>query len=575
MATPFTTTCGISVSNNYDTVGTLTRASLKVLTPTELAALFKTGSTWHEMTALLKTQFEMKACGIRRYGFYDWLMSSNKPGMGKLINIVRRDRGDSLIQPFIMGRQMSVVNIDHWAITNGWANNAYTGETTGPLTAAQQALGAATDRIIRVVTRYGIDLDAKYFLAKHTVLILDVYGGASAVGEWRVLASAAASDASYVDVLVTSQNAGSATNYNPAPTANAIVLNGINNVNDYEKWCQNSANYNPVKHVPFWYQTRRRARQIDEHYKELFAKLMEDNSYFAEFADVPAAERNRQDELLWQKQFVHSFLFGKPISANQTLTGWGSLEQITSVSGATVDPGTGGKLIAYRANMIGVYEQLKACSQVKDLQNQTLNMTEFVDALYNVYRARKSRGKNVTEIDVYTDRVTADLVEMGAINLTKAKYGDIIRINIEPGSNEWGFSWKKLRCPEVPFAINVITEETFDDLQTAFYTEDSGDGALAARGRFLMVLDIGNGGSIYPAVLGSNRRVWKTGEIGDLAKLDSTFACVMENPTIETTLTSETVTAIAECPTNSLWIEGIRLQTPVTTGKTTPYTDLY
>ena len=104
MATPFTTTCGISVSNNYDTVGTLTRASLKVLTPTELAALFKTGSTWHEMTALLKTQFEMKACGIRRYGFYDWLMSSNKPGMGKLINIVRRDRGDSLIEPFIMGR---------------------------------------------------------------------------------------------------------------------------------------------------------------------------------------------------------------------------------------------------------------------------------------------------------------------------------------------------------------------------------------------------------------------------------------------------------------------------------------
>lgn len=576
---PFSTACGVVVNNSYQTAGSLTRASWDILTPDEVKALYFNSGTakWREMTAYLKTQFEMKACGVRRYGLYDWLMSSTRSGMGSLVNKVRRDRGESLIQPFIMGRQMSVVNMDYWAITNGWVRSGYTEEVTGPLTAAAMtAAGVAnTDRIIRVVSRYGIELDPGWFLNRHSIYILNtLVGGTAANGEWRVLTSAAASDGTYCDVALRTQNTYDTSAVDTTPT-NGIVLVGINNVNDYESWCHNPANYNPIKHVPFWYQTRRRTREIDDSYKEMLAALIDDNAWFEQFYNLPIAERNRQDELQWQKQFVNSFLFGRPISSNQTLSLWENLEQITSATGDTIDPDTGGKLIAFRANMIGIYEQMKACSRVKDLQNQAINIQEFIDTIEEVRRARSSRGQKADSIDIYAPRTMCELMEQGLINYTRARYGDILRINITPGQNEFGFMWKSFQLPSLPCTVNFIREETFDDLEKAFSDEDSGDGALASRGRMMLILDMGKGGSIYPATMATNRKVHKVGDLELLAKIDSTMACVMEAQTREVTLTSETVTAIDECPANSLWIEGVAMSTPVTTGKTSPYTDLY
>ena len=45
--------------------------------------------------------------------------------------------------------------------------------------------------------------------------------------------------------------------------------------------------------------------------------------------------------------------------------------------------------------------------------------------------------------------------------------------------------------------------------------------------------------------------VERNGQVEDLAKVDSTFSCVMENPTIERSLYSETMTTVVECPSDS------------------------
>jgi len=584
--------CSVVASNNYDTCGSLTKSNLAQLTAAQVRALFTAGSgIWYENKSYLKTQFEMAACGIKRYGLYDWIMSSNRPGLGKLINQVNRDKGPSLIQPFIMARQKSVINTDFWYIISGADKDDYTPATAtplgnaGPLTVAQIALHETdADRVIRVSSVYGgtsFDLSAAWFLEKQYIYILGASGGASTHGAWRVLAAAAGTPASgipCVDVLITSQNTYSTTAVDATPTS-GVVLIGINNVNDYEKFCANPANINPWKHVPFWYQTRRRTRCVDSTYRELFAKLMADNEYFAEFGDLPLAERNRQDEAEWQKQFINSFFFGRPISSNQTLSLWGSLDDINAYNGTTtgVNPETGGQLQAVRANMIGVYEIMKTCadsggfSRVRDLQNQALNIQELFDELVNIYRARKSSGKaNPQLIDSYCGLVVSELLEIGIINWFKEKYGDIIRVNITPGSNEFGFTWKTFDLPFYGIKFNVITEETFDDLETAFTT------AGVTRGGFLMILDLGKGGTIYPAILGSNRKVYTVGDINNLAKLDSSYSCVMEAPTAEKTLTSETVTAIVECPSNSLWIEGIATDAAmIYSGRVSAYGNLY
>ena len=101
----FATQCDVAIGNTYGTTGTLTRASLSVLTPAQTKALFSPAANkWAELDALLKHQFEMKACGIRRSSLYEWIMSSNKPGLGALVNTQRTNKGPSLIQPFILGR---------------------------------------------------------------------------------------------------------------------------------------------------------------------------------------------------------------------------------------------------------------------------------------------------------------------------------------------------------------------------------------------------------------------------------------------------------------------------------------
>lgn len=570
------TPCHVVVSNNFDTCGTITRASIAHLTPSQLEDIFRPEGLFADMDAWFKTSFEMQACGTKVNGMYDWLMSSQR-NVGSLLNTTKVDRGPGLLQPFVLARQDSVINKEFWAITTGWANSAYTAESTGPLTAGDKALGSASDRIIRVVTRYGIDMNAQWFLDKDRVFIMGrTGGGQSTRGVWKVLASEVAADLTYVDVLITTENAASSTPYDTAPTAGVLMAMG-NNVSDWESWCNNRPTLDPRHRVPFWIQTMRRTRCVDSEYRKVFARLMESNEYFRAFGDLPLAERNRQDEEDFQKRWLISFFFGKAISTNQTLANWQDLEQILTVTGDQIDVGLGGKLVAYRANMIGVYEQLRACGQVTDLQNNRLNFYEFLDENYRIYRSRKSQGKSVTAIDWFTDSVYAAQFESAVIEYYKQEYADVIQINISTGSNTFGFQWRSFTVKyPVGITINIVTHEFFDDLVSAADAE-----GIISSGRFLLALEMGKpgtrGGTIYPGMVTSNRKQRTLGELENLSRIDPTFACTMEYITQEISLVSETVTAVVECPSNSRWIEGIAEGVPVTTGKSLnpSYANLY
>lgn len=571
--------CTVAVSNNFDTHGTITRSSIDHLTPDDLEALFKPGGLYADMDAWFQTSFEMQACGTQVNGLYDWLMSSYR-SIGGLQNYTKVDRGPSLLQPFVLARQDSVINKEFWAITQGYANGAYTAAVTGPLTADDKTYAAGLDanyRIIRVVTRYGFDMDAKWFNDRDRIMIFGLAAnGQSTRGQWRVAVAEAAADSSYVDVAIVSENAGSSTPYATAPTA-GVVLRAGNNVNDFESFCANRPTQDPRKRVPFWVQTMRRIRSVDSEYLKVFERLMESNQYFREFGDLPLAERNRQDEVDFQRNWLITFFFGKAISASQTMALWENLESILTVTGTNTDPGLGGKVIAKRANIVGVREQMQACGQVRDLQNQLLNFYEFLDENYRIMRARKSQGKAVTSLDWFTDAVFAAEFETAVINYYRQEYGDIIRIEVETGGNEWGFSWRTFTVKfPVGVKINIITHDFFNDLVDAGTAE-----SVASSTRFLLCLEMGKpgpkGGTIYPGMTASNRKVRTLGELENLARVDRTFACTMEHITEEITLSSETCTAVVECPANSLWIEGIREGVPLVTGKSSnpTYTNLY
>lgn len=577
--------CSIAVNNNFDTAGSVTRANVANLTPSQLEDLFKPSGLFADMDAWFITAFEMQMCGIKRNGLYDWLMSSARQ-MGNLVTVQNVDRGPSLLFPFVLARQDSIINDEYWAITSGQAQSGYTGGVTGPLTTGQLALGVAGDRVIRVVSRYGLDLDAKYFLSADRIFILSQGGnGVSQRGQWKVLSSAAevATHPSYVDVLITSENSGSSTAWNSAPTTAAVVLMGANNVSDWESYCLNRPTRDPRKRVPFWYQTMRRARVVDSEYEKVLARLMASNKYFQQFGDLPLAERNRQDEEMFQRAWLRTFFFGKPINSNQTMANWQSLPEIDSIQGSFINTGLQGKIVARRANMVGVREQLLACGQVFDLQNNNLNWYEWLTNNYNIMRSRKTQGKNVTDLDWFTDSAYAGQMETAMVNYLIAEYGNTVRIVIEKGTNELGFSWRTF---EVKFPagikINVISHEFFDDIVNAMYNEGGATGsALASAGRLLLCLEMGKsgpkGGTIYPGMIATNRKVRTLGELENMARIDPTYACTMEVPTERINLTSETCTAVVECPSNSAWIEGIPFGVPSTAGLTAnaTYTNLY
>lgn len=551
MATGFSDTCSVAIGNSYNTCGTLTRANLNVLTPTQIRDLYGPSGKWAELDSTLKHAIEMQACGIPRSSLYDWIMSSNKRGLSAMVNVEKIARGPSLIKPFILGKQQSIVNTDHWYIV---ANRDAGGYAAQSGSEALTPSGTSGARFLDLKSSFSsADPSGDYFLPGKIIHVMSKNGttGVLQYTSMKIIASAVnADDATIVDVeCVLAQ--GTSGTIETAPTAAAgLVFAGINNVADVEAWCYNMVNTNATKLVPFWFQTRRRQRCVDSEYRKVFENLMRSNEWFRVFQELPIAERNRQDELRDRKEFLHAFFWQTQISDNQTVTNWGSLEQIVSISGASVDPGTSGKLQAYRANFIGVIPQLQACGQFNDSAGTALEIGQWLETeIYDVWRARSKDGAPATEIDVFTDQTTADQFMTAFIKYSKDKTGDIVRLNIDDGTTTLGFPFRryKLYKPHGVF-LNIITDNFFDDLVAASSSAYNGPGESV--GKFLMVLDLG--GSIYPAILGSNRKIYTTGQIDDLARIDKTFACVMENPTVERTLTSETTTVVVECPKRSL-----------------------
>lgn len=569
----FAEQCSVVYSNNYDTCGSATRAQIAYLKPADLEAMFTAGGLFAELDAWFKTAIEMKACGTKTYALYDWIMGSARRGQGNLLGRTPVSNTVSLLHPFILGKQSSVINTDFWVISTGYANSGYTAEVTGPLDAEDLALGAAGDRVIRVISPNGIDLDAKWFNERTVIHILTRESGVVGDGAWKVLASAVASDNSYVDVLVVSQNAGSSAAYDTTPNA-GLVLIGVNNVHDVEKWCNNLPNWDPRKVVPFWVQTFRRTRCVDSEYIKFYNRLRTSgaNEAFRAFGDMDLAQRNAQDELEHKKRFVNHFFFSKPLNANQTTALWRSLPEITTPTGFSVDPGTGGKLMGVRAENVGVLEQLRRCDRVRDLLGHQLNFYEFLDENYRIMRARESNGKQVNEIDWYTDSVTAANMQTAFLQYWKQESLEQLQLTMEFNKiNELGMKYMSFYAKHPSgVRINIIVDRFFDDFRSANKSISQEN-----VGVMLLCLDIGKGGSIYWAQMKSNRKTFTVGDLNDLAKIDKDWACVMEAVTKEVTLISDTGAVIVECPQESLWIWGMADAVPLMTGKTAAEENLY
>ena len=609
--------CSIPISNSYDSCGTITRANIAYATPEGLLGIFKGtdslgGSSvtqYRDMQSLMTTNLELKACGTKTYGLYDWLMSSARP-VGALVNQKKIQGTDSIMEPFVLAAQKSIINSDFWAVTHGFTAANYTthASTTGvdgrPVAKPSTTYGAVT-QILRLRSRDSLDPNTAWFVPGATLHVFSRKNTGVASRTQYIIAAAAneipasGAVATFTDVaLVNVSNGDTSSDTN---SFIGIATIGANNVSDYESWCNNRPALNPNKVVPFWIQTSRYTLCVDEFYKEWFAKMTSNNPYFAKFGDVTLAERNRQLGSMWQREWMNSFFWGKRFSANQSLANWTSLptqyahysSNLTGpVSGYDSGTSTNTTQIGRKANAIGVYEQLASCGRVKDLKGQRLNLAELFNELYLLYRARSSGGRPADSMDVYTDSRTAANIQVAMVKYydvnTQGKTGGTMRMNwdVKDGKiDKLGF---RVRSYELLYpqgvTLNVITDNYFDDFLSAVKAEEvavlgsdheSGQGIDRKNGdsgRFLMFLDLGGG--IYPGIVNSNRKVHTVGALQDLAKIDDGYSCVMNTPTKEITLNSVTWTAIVECPDDNLIVENFDDDVPDVVVSAAEYTVL-
>lgn len=550
--------CLPAIGTSLSSCGTLTKCSIVTATPAILATIFTDGSgNFRDMSSLLATQLELKMCGARVNGLYDLLMANAKP-MGKLINKQTVRGGYDEIQPFILASQKSIINAEFWEVIG--------------------SIGTTTTATFYVINRNGIELDPQWFVAGNYVYIAArTAGGSSARTSWEIT-QCVASTFSGVNVLAVTASGRSSASYSAINQTNlptrGVLVRGTNNINDFEQWCRNRPALNPNKRVPFWIQTSRYTLCSDQLYEETFARLVKNNEYFRIFGDVPLAERNRQLGEIAQREWLNSFFWGVRYNSNQTLSLYRSLPQITTYASSDLYlPGSEGRCVGFRASAVGVYEQMLECGRVFDLQGQVLNLLEFFDQIYQLVRVRDQMGTSMDthSIDILTDSTTAYLFELAMIDYYKSQYGsNTIAVQVTPGEmGDLGLKWNSYRLlwPQ-GVTLNVISHWYFDDLASAA-TVAGQEGS----GRFLWILDWPG---VYPGIVASNRKQFTSGNLADLAKIDDSFACVMERPTQTVTLNSTTWTAVVECPAANLIIENFASIKPVSASKSGPQPyDLY
>ncbi len=598
----FVSQCSPVVSSSYDTCGTVTRASISYLSKTDLEALFAPAGLFADLDSWFMHAIEMKACGVQRNVMYDWIMANADHTVWRgAMTGIKGVKTESLLQPFVFGSQVGVAIDGYWKIVAGGTISDSVG-TPGSAAATTTALGtinfnpntikaengsttiafnATGVRFIRVQTRaeFSMPYDASFFVPRMTIHIFSTgAGGVSQHGQWQVLG---AINTDYgIDVAIRNQNISGQEAFDATPVAasNAVLIPGVNNVNDYEVWCNNRPTIDQRKRVPFWFQTFRSSRCVDDFYKEVFQKLMQTNPAFREFGDLDLAERNRQDEQRDQSEFVNSFFFNKPSSSNQTTSLWQNLEPIYTAEGNGIKLGLGSKLVGRRAEFIGVKEQLRLCDRVFDLVGNPLKMYEWLDLNYTLMRTRSTglKGKKITDIDWYTTSAFRALFQQAYVEYAAGVWGTQARWNFDfnqVGEAGMLFDSYTFQYPS-GIKINLVSNDWFDD-----FLDQMTEAGSPNRGNLLLALDIGkpgpNGGDIYWADMGTTRQTSKSADLAALARLDSTMRCVMKHTSVEQTLRSSTGTVIVECPSSHAWVEGFSLSKPVITAKTTPYTDLY
>ena len=456
---------------------TLTRANITARTAADMQADYFKEMGMDKIVAQTK---ELRMTGVKQNALMDLLMSRMKPGKQGILG--SDQHGRSVISPFSLIPQRSVINSNYWVIESG--------EATPGATYPGQHAGAWRIKIINEAGPFASSLRSleKYFLpGKYvTVLTKDVADDTGRTLQFKVLGSLNADSGGVqkanIDLEPPYTAAGWAAltgdEQDVFAPERGVVINMSNSVSNYESWCyQYPAEIN-LKLRDFWWQTIRSTWCYnDEYVKALTAPLTSD--FFKKFRTLQLAEQRKRQGMQEERDFFNTVFYGQRINEVQTQEDYTDLPQV-------VDPNNTSCLLEYKANTLGVRTQLDECQRVTDFQNAPLDIDLIKDQLYGLRRHRGLSG--LVEIDMMGDRFTYMLWQTAFIQYVKDRYSIDTTRFYTPGqklvfNNQVLWNYDRFEFPEDGVIVNFFHDDYFDDHLSAFPDE------IKSRGRQLWVID--------------------------------------------------------------------------------------
>lgn len=520
---------------------TLTRASIQAFTPDLFEAQ---GFKEVGMDRVIGNMQEARIAGVQERALADLFMSRTIPIKTRTLY---DNGGRSVIAPYIMKPQRSVINANWYIIVDG---SATTGAGTGSIPAS------AWDLIIRnengPFASNLVSLE-KYFLPGTNVMVFykNTITGVAQTIQLLVLASANANSGGVEQARVTVQPPFTAAGWTALTSpqkavfqpTHGVLIPTANSISNYEAWCHNDPSEMTPKLLVFWLQTIRETFCRNDAYLEaLNAPLT--SQYFKQFRTLPLAEQRKRQSQLAENRYFNTIMYGQAINEMQTPNTYTSLPQV-------LDPQNPSCLLEYKANTEGWYTQLKNCGRVLDNQGSALDVDLLKAMLYTIKRNRMTDSGNITSIDAMTDRFMADGLLQVMTQYYQRKYGLSWTRYFEPkqaitfeGQILWNYN--RYDFPDEGLSLNVIVDSFFDDRLGVFTAANNG--LDASRGKELWLIDWSDASIGLGQTASASRQT---------NVLDNLFNCVITPNVNRYELNSKTIAAMVEVPNRHAIIENI------------------
>jgi len=497
---------------------TLTRASVKGLTPAEYEALSGKETA---LAQIIARSAEAKALGIQEKGL-TMLLKSSVRDMKKELNRVKFEE-QSIILPYIQRRQRSTINTNFWSVVSSARSDASTpgDKITGDAGFSARSLTVpcatgARDYYVDFTLKIGsepsgwqtllVDV-ARYFLPGMTIILLTWdASGVSPVAktvQYEIRTARSVGD----KAVVTARPIGSHANFSGVdqiyptvagsnnefvPTYGMVQI-AANNISDWESWCHNQPSEMNMGRIVNWFQTTRESREVNQVYKDMLEKILngKTNPWDQSWNFQSIAEQNKRATMLSEEAWLRSVFYNDYLCPEQKPETYDQLPVV-------LDPeNPNGQELEYKANALGIFTMLSESGRVLDLGGGVLDLDAIFEQLFLLKRYRQTDGDSVPVIDCMTDRKTANAIFSAMNQYYKHRYGwNVERFaKVDQKITHNGivvFEYDLYDIPDASVQWGVFREPFFDDFVDAFKAAQvagSAPASFVSRGRNLWFLD--------------------------------------------------------------------------------------